>query len=1102
MFDSSTVSLIKSAPDLEGLDLNALPNALTAAYAKIVTARVRLRESINQSDQIGLEEDVAATVTEMRRLAFSQEALISLSPNRDDRAAGAFVSGAAHHVVLQALRLLSSRNGVSELTVDGVSAEVSATLLFLIAESHADSAEMAKLIKPPEEGQHVERVLLNAIANLGIGALDKILAAEEPSSTLFLAADPGQRATSTLYLMLLRGLTSLARKLTGVQSDDPLQHFRKVADLSARAIQSSDNALYYSTFPGPGHLAALLIAVARDLPESALINLPPPTGVDQAPWLHKMSQIAKGRPFLWRNHRQAVSEGYLEPGVSAVVSFPTGAGKSTLSELKIAACLIRSKKVVFLSPTLALVDQTARVLKELFPQTELQKENSSSNTFDFADEGLPAISVMTPERCLAVMSYESSSFGEVGLMVFDECHLIHPRGSDKSRRALDAMLCLLKFSQLSSQADYLLLSAMMNNAGDLAEWIADLTGRNCLALSLTWKPTRQVRGCIVYGASDLQQLRTRLADSRAEVRNVNPPAEVAREMTAQPFGLFCLHQTWQSRQRDDYSLLPLLDSKIALSTGTSRSGSWYLTPNGIKVASKIAIGAASSSVNGPGLKTLVFTQTIPYANSAIKYINKDLNASGCFLTEVEREMFQAALDELGSADHLYLKVEENFSLSSASLPHHGLLLPMERRLHESLYRRADGVDILVATSTIAQGMNLPSQVVIIASDSRFDPGANQMERLEAHELLNAAGRAGRAGEASYGFVLVVPSKVMDFDDQRSTVHSHWSELQAIFSQSDQCLEIEDPIMPVLDSIHLAGNADGDTAKYLLRRLPVLGEQDDPDEAANQLLLRSMGAYFKRREGDIQWISARIASALAARSRIDGSSHKPDWMDHLASSAGVDRSVIKTLSDKLDQAAPNDGAPMQVWLDFVFEWLQNQPSLVFQLLRPESLSNFFGQKYRLLVDDEARCNWCLPKLKGLLSIWIRGLPLVEIEREFGTQKSKIGCCENAREFVLRIVPELAYIFAMPDLVLQAKAHAAGVDSEQSAVISKLGACVREGFDRVEKLALQVVLSGQAPRRKVHRVWSEMEWLILSPLGIEKWGETIIRVRSANLVRSAI
>jgi replicative superfamily II helicase len=75
-------------------------------------------------------------------------------------------------------------------------------------------------------------------------------------------------------------------------------------------------------------------------------------------------------------------------------------------------------------------------------------------------------------------------------------------------------------------------------------------------------------------------------------------------------------------------------------------------------------------------------------------------------------------------------------------------------------------------------MNLPSEVVIISGDSRFDPQADKMQKLEAHELLNAAGRAGRAGEGAQGVVLLVPSKVIDFDDENNQISGHWMDLQS------------------------------------------------------------------------------------------------------------------------------------------------------------------------------------------------------------------------------------------------------------------------------------------------------------------------------------
>jgi hypothetical protein len=49
---------------------------------------------------------------------------------------------------------------------------------------------------------------------------------------------------------------------------------------------------------------------------------------------------------------------------------------------------------------------------------------------------------MTPERCLAMLSFAPEAFWDVGLLVFNECHLLSPQ-SGKIRRALDAMLCVL-----------------------------------------------------------------------------------------------------------------------------------------------------------------------------------------------------------------------------------------------------------------------------------------------------------------------------------------------------------------------------------------------------------------------------------------------------------------------------------------------------------------------------------------------------------------------------------------------------------------------------------------------------------------------------------
>ena len=175
--------------------------------------------------------------------------------------------------------------------------------------------------------------------------------------------------------------------------------------------------------------------------------------------------------MLWQNHRLALAEGILEAGRSAILVLPTGAGKTTLSELKIAATLARGKKVLFLVPTLALVDQLRDELEDTFPKTlgGIQVEVSADGDLTALIVGpeLQPIEVMTPERCLALLSHAPDAIEEVGLVVFDECHLLSPMGGGK--RSLDAMLCLLHALKRAPEADLLLLSAMLTNAPEFAD---------------------------------------------------------------------------------------------------------------------------------------------------------------------------------------------------------------------------------------------------------------------------------------------------------------------------------------------------------------------------------------------------------------------------------------------------------------------------------------------------------------------------------------------------------------------------------------------------------------------------------------------------------
>jgi superfamily II DNA/RNA helicase len=1088
MFDPITSALIAASPPLEGLDLDALPKRLTEAFADIVAARIRLRGGGGEDASEMLQE----TLLEVRRLAAAHEAFVTLLPERENRAAAAFVAAAAHQVCL--VGSIVGQDQIPHSYLDGASVapEICATLLFMVAEAHADAAECAKRISfSPDDGTAIEKALLTAIKSLASGRLSSIRQMEMPE----LATDRAtpEQAIDALYLELFKGVKNLAARLLarvdlaraagGIEPASAF--FIRVKELS---VAQMDDVLgtgdqIFNLFPGPLHLANLLIAVERDLIESALTRTPAPDGVDEGGWWQVISRMARKRPFLWRNHRDAIASSYLEKGTSSAISFPTGGGKSTLAELKIAASLIRGEKVVFLVPTHALVDQTTRALKDTFNTFEIVGDVEDEVTFSDIVV-LPEVIVTTPERCLMLLTTQPDAFADLGLIVFDECHLLHPRDAERSRRSVDAMLAILNLTIAAPEADLLLLSAMMKNADEIAQWMQALTGRACLALSLAWKPTRQVRGSVVYPAETIKGLTDNLRQARRDnPKHKNPPVAVSREMVAQPFGFFSLLQTWASQDRDDYTLQPLLDEAHHLSTGRSKGGAWYLTPNGNHTSALIAAAAASS-----GLKTLVFVQSTVLAEASVRDFPNLLDAPKVKLNEDELELHRLAAEEMGGAAYCYLTPKANGTFRIGAASHHALLLREERLLHESLFKRKDGIDVLFATSTLAQGMNLPSEVVIISGDSRFDPSVDKMAQLEAHELLNAAGRAGRAGESSQGFVLVVPSRVVEFDNQSNLINAHWMTLQSIFSQSDQCLIIDDPTTILLDKIH-AGAFDQGMPAYFLSRLPA-SDENGTDAPIRNVISRSFAAFRARQKGDKDWVESRIAAAFAARKNTEPEGEEK-WLDRVSGLTGVSVEILREIVALFSTA--ENFQTTEAAITTLTDWLTANPAKLLELVRPENIEGLFTGDYKKLVSDQERGAFALPVIIDMLRKWLAGLPLNVIEASH--PKEDAAKCEYSRHFVLRIVPDFAFVAGLPARLLAAQN---GEDIPIPITLATLGSCVREGCDSPESLAARL-----ASGRSVSRVAARAHYVELLPYFKagqidETFEQTMDRYRAASTV----
>ena len=872
---------------------------------------------------------------------------------------------------------------------------------------------------------------------------------------------------------------------------DPVEIFRNVKSLCISADHFDIDEAFHgplSVFPGPGHLASILIAVAGDMTRGAVVALRPPGGADPNAWRTYVGKVARRRPVLWRNHRDAIDRGYLEPGVSSAVGFPTGSGKSTVAELKIGTVLLSRRSVVFLAPTHALVDQTRSSLARAFPTARVRHEYLDETDQSLLQDEPPDIIVMTPEACLARMSFDASVLEDTGLLVFDECHLLHPTEVASDRRALDAMLCVINFARAAPHADFLLLSAMMKNTEEISDWIEDLTQRHCLSLSLSWKPTRQLRGSVVYQDRDISALNTMLQDRRPASRTKTIPAPVKRAVPAQPFGLFSLKQTWATRARDDYAFSPLLDESPLLGVNLS----WQLTPNSGEVSSAIAAAAAKS-----GIKTLVFFQTIRNAVSAAKKISDRLGSAHIRLSEEEQTLCDIAKHELGDATHLYLSVRRG-RIETLAAVHHGLLLPEERRLVESVYERADGIGVLTATSTVAQGMNLPSELVIIAEDSRFDQEAERRKILEAQELLNAAGRAGRAGHNANGIVLVVPGRIIAFDYDDARIEPYWSELHQIFGQSDQCLDIDDPLTAVLDRVHANLDDAGALERYCLAKLSGGGTFDESRERLSWAVQRSLSGFRARRDDKRAWLESRIDAAMnLLRSDATETDDEVHYRG-ISATVGLSLPVIRSLAQRLDSSGPSMEASVAEWRRWIFSWLLEHSDILDQILQRDELDRLFGNPFNKMEGETERTRYAVPRLNKLAYHWMSGRPLRDLEVALGVEPTKLKNCNGARRFVMKIVPSLAYAFSLPVLLRQHLGSTDEVDADfVSPQLAQLAYCMRHGLDTHEKAALSHHLRREhLCRVMLHERFNAIQPYLAAASAEETWEGTLRRVKAAN------
>lgn len=431
-----------------------------------------------------------------------------------------------------------------------------------------------------------------------------------------------------------------------------------------------------------------------------------PVGGDAAEWadmrelfIASLLRRSKAEIDLWPSQIDAAVRS-VDQADDLVVSLPTSAGKTRIAELCILRCLAAGKRVVFVTPLRALSAQTELTLEKSFGPLgkTISALYGSIGVSGFDEDALRErnIVVATPEKLDFALRNDPTLLDDVGLLVFDEGHMIGL--NEREVRYEVQIQRLLKRADAAGRR-IVCLSAILPDGEELedfASWLRrDQPGG---LVKSVWRPTRLRFGEVIWNGQ-YGRLNLRVGEERPWVQRFLtgfvPPNGTRKKIFPADLGELCLATAWR-----------LVED---------------------------------------GQTVLIFCpvrrHVEPFADRIIKLRRQGALDS---LLVVEEEKLGSAL-ALGAewlgADHPILQC-----LKLGVAIHHGALPTAYRKEVERLLR--EGVlRVTISSPTLAQGLNLSATAVIFHSLSR------NREPIKTSEFKNVVGRAGRAYVDVEGLVL-------------------------------------------------------------------------------------------------------------------------------------------------------------------------------------------------------------------------------------------------------------------------------------------------------------------------------------------------------------
>lgn len=415
--------------------------------------------------------------------------------------------------------------------------------------------------------------------------------------------------------------------------------------------------------------------------------------------------------MLWPAQRLVAERGLLR-GESSIVQLPTGVGKTRSIELIIRAAFLseRANTAIIVAPLRALCNEITMDMYKAFGNdvTINQFSDVLQNDFWnlFSEDIKRQILICTPEKLSYVLHHDPFFLNAIDLFVFDEGHMF----DDGGRGATYELLVTYIRQSKTSEQQLVLLSAVLSNSGDIAQWLFE--DRSCLATD----------------------------DSI-----VSTPKSIGFSSTQRDIHFFS-----DDKSNEDYYIPRILRVEQLNKLPRERSNKFF--PD-LSSSIDVAIYNAIKLCHNGGVAIYMGQQrSIKTIFEKLINLNKrnyDLKALKDNTNQEELSKINGFIEMYYGPEHYYTKVAELGVLPHSSNLQNGVKLVVEHALKNKY------VSCVVCTSTLAQGVNIPIKYLLVTSVR------NGLQLVKARDFQNLIGRTARAGIYTEGSVIITDCKIYD-----------------------------------------------------------------------------------------------------------------------------------------------------------------------------------------------------------------------------------------------------------------------------------------------------------------------------------------------------